>query len=78
MCARSTLIKRTVDLSVCASVVCPVTVMELSAEVAALQIAVLNTREELNRLKNKTSSGEQFKDSAGNRADKKEKQADTS
>ncbi|XP_037540065.1 coiled-coil domain-containing protein 115 [Nematolebias whitei] len=53
-------------------------VMELSAEVAALQIAVLNTREELkNSLKNKRSSGEQFKASAGNGADQKEKQEDT-
>lgn len=74
-----TLIKCTLHHSVCVSVVCPVAVMELSAEVAALQIAVLNTREELkNSLKSKKSSGEQFKAPAGNGADQKEKQEDTS
>uniref|UniRef100_A0A1A8D1P1 Vacuolar ATPase assembly protein VMA22 n=1 Tax=Nothobranchius kadleci TaxID=1051664 RepID=A0A1A8D1P1_NOTKA len=40
-------------------------VIELSAEIAALQIAVLNTREELkDGLKNKKAPGEQFRDSA--------------
>uniref|UniRef100_A0A1A7WJL0 Vacuolar ATPase assembly protein VMA22 n=1 Tax=Iconisemion striatum TaxID=60296 RepID=A0A1A7WJL0_9TELE len=40
-------------------------VIELSAEIAALQIAVLNTREELkNSLKSKKDSGEQIRDSA--------------
>lgn len=64
------------------SAVCPVTVIELSAEVAALQIAVLNTREELrNSFANKVTSGEQSKVSAGDRGDPKHatgpKQEDT-
>ncbi|XP_017270541.1 coiled-coil domain-containing protein 115 [Kryptolebias marmoratus] len=56
--------------------------IELSAEIAALQIAVLNTQEELkNSLTNKVTSGEEFKGSAGEGGDPKEstgsKQEDT-
>lgn len=64
------------------SAVCPVTVIELSAEVAALQIAVLNAREDLrNSFANKVTSGEQSKVSAGDGVDPKvatgSKQEDT-